>query len=132
MAKVESKSRVLPKKSRVVAVRDLRGVPAGTGGRVKVVNGLTWPRYWVAFDNDVWLGSVDTGAVIAEDEWPEFQERTAAEAARAAAEPAAAAAVPEAAAPAAPAAADAGSGAASKIPAHLLARSQAAKAKKPA
>jgi hypothetical protein len=131
MAKVESKSRVLPKKARVVAVRDLRGVPAGTGGRIKLVTGLTWPRYWVEFDNGVWMGSVDTGAVIAEDEWPDFQERVAEEARRAAeapaevAAPAAAAATPDA------APADA-TGAASRIPAHLLARSQAAKARKSA
>jgi hypothetical protein len=130
MAKVESKSKVLPKKTRVVAVRPLRGVPAGCGGQVKLVTGLTWPRYWVHFDNGVWIGSVDTGAVIAEDEWPDFQVRQADEARRAAEAPteaaAPAAAAPEAAAPAAE------SGAASRIPAHLLARSQAAKAKKSA
>lgn len=130
MAKVESKSEVLPKKARVVAVRDLRGVPAGTGGKIRVVNGLSWPRYWVAFDNGVWLGSVDVGAVIAEDEWSAFQERMAAEAARAAEAPAEVADPAATEAPAEAPAADAGS--TSKIPAHLLARSQAAKAKKSA
>ena len=38
MAKVESKSKVLSKKTRVVAVRDLRGVPAGTGQVVAAPN----------------------------------------------------------------------------------------------
>jgi hypothetical protein len=46
-------------KERVVATQDLRGVPAGTGGRVMMVNGLTWFRYRVRFDNGVEIGSLD-------------------------------------------------------------------------
>lgn len=129
MAKVKSDSSVLPTKTRVVAVRPLVGVPEGTAGRIQTVNGLTWMRYWVQWDNGVWLGSVDAGAVVAEDDWPLYQERreaAAAEAARRATE----APAPEAPAPAADAPA-AGSSS-SKIPAALLARSQAAKAKKAA
>lgn len=122
----------LSKRSRVVAVHDLVGVPEGTSGRVEVVNGLTWIRYWVQFDNGVWLGSVDAKAVVAEDDWWDYRERRTAEAARAAEE----AARPKAAvAPAAAAAAPAGAApdaSTSKIPAALLARSQAAKAKKAA
>ena len=118
----------LSTKSRVVAARDLVGVPEGTPGRIELVNGLTWTRYWVQFDNGVWLGSVDSKAVVAEDDWEDHLEQRAAAAARAAeeaarppAEKAPAAAPAEAAAPA-----DAGT---SRIPAALLARSQAAKAK---
>ena len=48
----------LRKGSQVVATTDLRDVPAGTPGRVILVNGLTWIRYWVLFDNGVSLGSI--------------------------------------------------------------------------
>lgn len=34
------------------------GVPAGTNGRIKLVNGFRWTRYWVSFDNGVEIGSV--------------------------------------------------------------------------
>ena len=120
----------LSKKSRVVAARDLVGVPEGTPGRIELVNGLTWIRYWVQFDNGVWLGSVDADAVVAEDDWEDHLERRAAAQARAAEEasrPAAETAPAAAAAAAAPADA-----ATSKIPAALLARSQAAREKKKA
>ena len=130
MAKVKSDKGALPVKERVVAVRPLVGVPEGTAGRIELVAGLTWIRYWVHFDNGVWLGSVDKDAVVTEDDWPDYQERreaAAAEAARRATEaPAREASAPAEAAPAADA------GASSKIPAALLARSQAAKAKKAA
>lgn len=126
MAKVGSPSKPLTTNSRVVAVRDLQGVPAGTGGRIKIVSGLTWIRYWVEFDNGVWLGSVDAKSVVAEDDWPDYQRRRAEEQARAA-EPAPAAAP----APAAEAGAEPEAGAvSSRIPAHLLERSKAAKSRK--
>ena len=44
---------------RVVAASDLVGVPSGTAGRVDVVNGFRWKRYWVAFENGVQIGSLD-------------------------------------------------------------------------
>jgi len=43
---------------------DLPGVPAGTKGRVYLVEGFTWTRYRVLFDNGVDIGSLD-GAVLA-------------------------------------------------------------------
>jgi len=43
---------------------DLPGVPAGTRGRVYLVEGFTWTRYRVLFDNRVDIGSLD-GAVLA-------------------------------------------------------------------
>lgn len=55
---------VLRKGSRVVATIDLRGVPSGTLGTIRMVAGLTWTRYRVDFANGVSLGSVD-GAQIA-------------------------------------------------------------------
>jgi hypothetical protein len=44
---------------RVKALDDLPGVPRGTEGRVLLVDGFTWTRYRVAFDNGRDLGSID-------------------------------------------------------------------------
>jgi hypothetical protein len=43
---------------------ELPRVPAGTKGRVYLVEGFTWTRYRVLFDNGVDIGSLD-GAVLA-------------------------------------------------------------------
>ena len=56
MAKTATKN--LRKGDKVVTTADLRGVPEGTAGKVIVVNGLTWIRYWVRFDNGEVLGSI--------------------------------------------------------------------------
>lgn len=130
MAKVKNDSGALPAKTRVVATRPLIGVPEGTPGRIELVIGLTWIRYWVHFDNGVWFGPVDTAAVVEEHDWPDYQRRRQAES-EAAAQRASEAPEPTA-APAEAPAADEGDATTSKIPAALLARSQAAKAKKAA
>lgn len=44
---------------RVKALDDLPGVPRGTEGRVLLVDGFTWTRYRVAFDNGRDLGTID-------------------------------------------------------------------------
>jgi hypothetical protein len=49
----------LRRNDRVVAAVDLPGVPAGTPGRVKLVNGFAWVRYWVSFENGRDIGSLD-------------------------------------------------------------------------
>jgi len=123
MAKTETPA-PLKLRERVVVTRSLRGVPEGTGGKIKVANGLTWDRYWVQFDNGLWLGSVSAADLVRESDWEEFKRRRAEEASRpkveakeeAAAEPGAGAA---------PAA-----GPASRVPAHLLERSQKARSRK--
>jgi hypothetical protein len=46
-------------KQRVVAAHDLEGVPAGTAGTVVSVNGLSWTRYRVTFENGVELNLLD-------------------------------------------------------------------------
>lgn len=46
-------------KERVVAAQDRPGVPEGTPGRVVSVNGLSWIRYRVRFDNGVELNLLD-------------------------------------------------------------------------
>lgn len=48
----------LKRKDRVVAAFDLPGIPAGTPGRVIMVAGFTWIRYWVRFENGVERGSI--------------------------------------------------------------------------
>jgi hypothetical protein len=44
---------------RVRALDDLPGVPKGTVGKVLLVDGFTWTRYRVAWDNGYDLGSID-------------------------------------------------------------------------
>lgn len=46
---------------RVRTLDDLPGVPKGTEGQVLLVDGFTWTRYRVAFDNGYDLGSIDGG-----------------------------------------------------------------------
>ena len=127
MAKTQSADRALRPGERVVATKALRGVPEGTPGTVKVANGLTWLRYWVQFDNGEWIGSVSAADLVRQRDWEEYKRRRAEEAAR-----------PKVTTPAEPAEADtdggkpAADGPASKVPAHLLERSQKARARKAA
>lgn len=73
------------KKNEVVkATRDLPGVPAGTTGKVKVINGFDWQRYWVFFDNGVDLGQLDNGELVRPQHWDHYFEQQAIEAERAA------------------------------------------------
>jgi hypothetical protein len=44
---------------RVKSLDELPGVPLGTEGRVLLVDGFTWTRYRVTFDNGYDLGSID-------------------------------------------------------------------------
>ena len=59
----------LRKGDKVVASADLRGVPAGTEGKVALVNGLSWVRYWIRFDNGVAIGSVNRSHLATPKEW---------------------------------------------------------------
>ncbi len=67
----------LKRKARVVSVSDLRGVPRGTPGRVAMVSGLTWIRYFVDFDNGVSMPSVDRLRLATPTEWRDWKERPA-------------------------------------------------------
>jgi hypothetical protein len=49
----------------VVAVHDLRDVPAGTRGKVLMAVGFTWPRCHVLFDNGVQMSSLDEHSIAA-------------------------------------------------------------------
>lgn len=123
------------KKNDVVkATMDLPGVPQGTIGKIKVINGFAWIRYWVFFDNGVDLGQLDTDELVRPEHWDHFfeQKELAEEQARVAAEALAAGA-------AAPAGGDDDAAAADPndplarlralVPAHLLERSAAARAR---
>ena len=121
----------IKKGSRVTVTEDVRHVPEGTAGTVKMVNGLDWIRAWVAFDNGVWMGSVSLDKLVPEDDWEDFKVRRVEEAAMVEQrkEEAAAAAEVAASAPATGSAEAPASAAASKVPAHLLERSRAARAR---
>lgn len=69
MAKTETSPDQLTKGAKVVARVDLRDVPAGTTGRVSMVTGLSWIRYWVRFDNGVSLGTIDRKRLATPQQW---------------------------------------------------------------
>lgn len=54
---------------RVLATEALRGVPVGTGGKVIHVQGLTWTRYWVWFDNGERVGTIGRTKLATPAEW---------------------------------------------------------------
>lgn len=114
---------------RVVAVETLGKLPVGSRGTVKAVAGLTWIRYWVAWDAGEWMSSLDEGQIVREQDYEGFMQARAEAAARSES-PALSAGTPATAeaAPTAPA----GATATSRIPAHLLERSAAARAHKAA
>jgi hypothetical protein len=126
MAKTDTANKPLQPQERVTLTRDIRGVPEGTNGRIKVANGLTWARYWVQFDNGEWVGSVSAADLVREGDFEEFKKRRAEEALRPKVEDR-----PTEATPAADSGGAAGA-AASRVPAHLLERSQKARARKAA
>lgn len=49
---------LLRRKERVVAAVAMPGIPAGTTGKVVMVSGFEWIRYWVRFENGVVRGSI--------------------------------------------------------------------------
>jgi len=69
MAKKKVDDGTLRRHEKVVAATDLPHVPAGTKGKVMLVNGLTWVRYWVRFENGVELGQVNRHELARRDDW---------------------------------------------------------------
>lgn len=47
----------------------MRGVPEGTTGKVIHVQGLSWIRYWVWFDNGLRVGTLSRTKLATPDEW---------------------------------------------------------------
>ncbi len=105
----------LARRARVVSLTDMRGVPRGTPGRVTMVSGLSWIRYFVDFDNGASLPSLARSKLATPAEWRDWKERPAGA-------EAAVLATTTAASPAA-----AGGEAVGGIPAHLLERSRQAR-----
>jgi hypothetical protein len=56
-------------KDRVIAATDLPRVPAGTDGQVIMVQGLSWVRYWVWFDNGERVGTIHRDKLMSTEEW---------------------------------------------------------------
>jgi hypothetical protein len=75
MPKKDANPEVLRRKERVVVTTDLPGLPEGTAGKVIVVEGLTWIRYWVRFDNGVVRGSLNRKHLARPSEWTEILRR---------------------------------------------------------
>ncbi|HXH57014.1 hypothetical protein [Iamia sp.] len=69
MAKRDDAPEVLRKGDEVICARDLREVPEGTAGKVVLVNGLTWIRYWVSFANGVAVGSINRHDIATPAQW---------------------------------------------------------------
>lgn len=62
----------LRKGAKVVARVDMRDVPAGTAGKVSMVTGLSWIRYWVRFENGVSLGTIHRKRLATPEEWERY------------------------------------------------------------
>jgi hypothetical protein len=75
MPKKEANDEILRRKERVVATTSMPGIPEGTAGKVIIVEGLTWIRYWVRFENGVVRGSINRKQLARPDEWTEILRR---------------------------------------------------------
>ena len=71
---------VFKRHAKVVAAVDLPHVPKGTPGKVLYVNGVSWIRYHVLFENGQAISSLDAEQLVALDEWQkkQYEERQAA------------------------------------------------------
>jgi hypothetical protein len=68
MTATDTAQDTLRKGSKVVATTELRDVPEGTAGKVIMVSGISWIRYWVRFDNGVALGSIPRHKLATKDD----------------------------------------------------------------
>jgi hypothetical protein len=113
----------LKRHQKVRAWVDLPGVPAGTPGKVLQVSGVSWIRYRVLFENGVEHGLLDGRHIVDPKKWVPVDERVEEEAATEAA-----AVDGDGGGEAAAAGADNPFG----VPAHLLERAKAARARREA
>jgi hypothetical protein len=77
MAATKTADDTFARKERVVAAVDMPGIPAGTRGKVTFVEGFTWIRYWIRFENGVIRGSINRNKLARPLEWERIQERRA-------------------------------------------------------
>ncbi len=68
---------------KVRATTDLPRIPEGTVGKVAVVDGFSWIRYWVQFENGEALGSIDQSQLVRAKHWDDYLRERAAAAERA-------------------------------------------------
>jgi hypothetical protein len=66
---VKTASAPLVARDTVLAKVAMKGVPEGTTGKIIHVQGLSWTRYWVWFDNGVRLGTIDRAKLATPAEW---------------------------------------------------------------
>ena len=76
---------VFSQHGKVVAAHDLPAIPAGTPGKVLLINGLSWVRYRVLFANGVERGMLSAEALTTPEAWAADQRAAEVEAKRAAA-----------------------------------------------
>jgi len=113
----------LDRHEKVRAWIDLPGVPVGTPGKVLQVAGVTWIRYRVLFENGVNHGLLDGRHIVARKDFVPVDERVEVEEID----------LPEADGGASEAASDAaGDDNEFGVPAHLLERAKAARARRAA
>jgi hypothetical protein len=112
----------LKRHQKVRAWTDLPGVPAGTPGKVLQVSGVSWIRYRVLFENGIEQGLLDGRHIVAPKGWVPVDERVEVEAVEDAGP------ATDGDAPAAAASDDNEFG----VPAHLLERAKAARARRAA
>jgi hypothetical protein len=74
VAKRDDAPEILRKGDRVICATELREVPEGTPGKVVLVVGLSWIRYWVSFENGVAVGSVNRKHLATPAQWKRRQE----------------------------------------------------------
>ncbi|MEM7338022.1 MAG: hypothetical protein AAF467_05195 [Actinomycetota bacterium] len=131
MAKARTLDTPFRRGEKVQTVHKVDDVAEGARGKIQLSNGLgEWRRYWVRFEDGEIRGQISHESLVRPSQWGDWlrrEEEREQAALRSADEAEAAAEV------AASSAGDAGGGGgsdlASKIPAHLLERSQAAKAR---
>ncbi len=69
MAKRDDAPEILRKGDKVICAAELREVPEGTAGKVVLVVGLSWIRYWVSFENGVSVGSINRKHLATPAQW---------------------------------------------------------------
>lgn len=115
---------------KVVAAAAVGDIAEGTKGKIELANGLgVWRRYWVKFDGGRMRGQVSHQMLARPSQLAEWHQHQA-DLANAALRKTQAAETATAAVGAGDAAGGAGGGVASRIPAAILERSKAAKARK--
>lgn len=57
---------------KVISTEAISHVPEGTAGKVMLVNGFSWIRYWVHFADGTEVGSIDQSKLVRAKEWTTF------------------------------------------------------------